>query len=217
MAKFSLYEQLLRLYPKSYKQQYGDQMCQTLKDMLDDAADGTERKKIWARAITELPTSIAKAQFSYVGGIMQNETPHYVKQTGLMASLLVVPFFLAFIANTVDNLLFGHNLYSSWLWNTPVLVTWILLLPSLALVLSGGSLLRFIFWDKWPSHGSLSNRIFDAKHNWPVVVPLVIAVGVLCLVAFHDSAHCLVGNPVRELRNFHQTWQCTTGGFLGGK
>jgi hypothetical protein len=217
MAKFSLYKHLLKLYPDSYRRQYGDQMSQTLTDMLGSAVDGTERRKIWAKAIAELPISITKAQLNYVGGIMQNETPHYVKQAGLAASLLVAPFFLALIANSVDNLLFGHNLYNSWVWNTPVLATWILLLPALALVLSGGSLLRLIVWDRQAGQASLAKRMFDTKHSWPVVLPLVVALGILCLLAFHDSAHCLVGNPVRELRNLHQTRQCITNGFLGGK
>jgi hypothetical protein len=208
------YESFLRLYPEPYRNSYGKQMRQTFEDMLADASSDSERRAIYRRVALNLPVSIAHAQLSYLGGIMQTETPNYVKRTGLLTAALIVPFFLAVITNAFNEAVYGHDLDSSWLWSTPALFTWVLILPAMAVVLA---LVVYVRFTMVCNQSNLFKRIFNVRVTWPVVVPGVLAIGILFFLVFHDSAHCIIGNPVRIVHNPHQTWQCISSGFFGGK
>lgn len=146
---------------------------------------------------------------------MQTETPRYVKKTGLTAAALVAPFFFAVTANSISMWILNRNLENSWVWSTPILVGWVLILPAAAFIIAFSGYLRLAFADNLKS--SIVRRLFDYKHSWPVTIPALVALGILAVLVFHDSAHCLIGNPIETARNASQTWRCVDGGLFGGK
>ena len=62
-----IYRTTLYLYPKAYRREYGEQMVQTLQDMLDDNESSMERVAIWLRITTELPLSVLKENINNIG------------------------------------------------------------------------------------------------------------------------------------------------------
>ncbi|HEX7368312.1 MAG TPA: hypothetical protein VF261_01495 [Candidatus Saccharimonadales bacterium] len=215
-SRFAWYAWLLRLYPKAYREKYADQMVQTLGDMLDDQPTRAGKMFVWLRIAWDLPVGIVSQNTLALGDSVSRETPGYVRQSGLLAMFLLLPFFAAVVANEMAVLLMGHTLYGSWLWSTPVLMAWVLVLPAIACAVAAAGFVRYVL----PGRGraaSFLRRIGDIKRTWPVVVVGLCALGIICMLFFHDSVHCWVQNPVHFAAHIHETWQCTTQGFLGGK
>src|SRR5262249_42336425 len=125
------------------------------------------------------------------------------------------PFAATITANGLDKLINNHTLYNSWLWSRAALVMWVMVLPALAFTLALASYLLFVATNK--SKQSFWRRVVDIRHTWPVLITGIIGLGIVFMLLFHDSAHCWVQNPVYFATKWHQTWQCTTSGFLGGK
>lgn len=199
--RFPIYSKILKLYPASYQQKYGEQMLQTLADMLDDAPSPMHRGVVWLRTVLDLPVSLAQQQMHYAGNAFANETPRFVRRNALVSLVLFAPFVAIVIVNDAT----AHGLYHTWLWSVGVLLTWIIVLPALGFLLSISTL--FVWLAKNHKRGILKN-LSDVRHNWPMTAAVLFGLGLLTLVFFHDSVHCVTGNPVRELRNFHDTWRC---------
>lgn len=94
--RLAIYRAALHLYPKRYRQQYGEQMVQTVADMLDDKHGTAEKGMVWLRIYCELPLSIIRENISVIGdstmhklSLMSNKRLVF----GLAAILLVVMFF----------------------------------------------------------------------------------------------------------------------------
>lgn len=201
--RFPRYSKLLHLYPAGYRKQYGEQMLQTLADMLDDSE--RSRSEVWSRLILDFPFSVIKQQLSYTGEAMTNTTPVYIKRTAVLGAWLVAPFFVFVILNS----LMHNRLHQSWAWHSDALFIWLVLLPSLAAIFNLGALLR---WVQTRRKIGAWRALLDIRSNWPVLAMAIVAVGILGVVFFHDSVHCVTGNPIRELHNPHQTWQCIARG-----
>lgn len=206
--RFPRYSKLVALYPAAYKQKYGDQMLQTLADMLDHAPTKTQRIGVWARLSADFPPSIAHQQFSYIGGIMTNEMPNYVRRNAAIGAAMLVPFMLALVANSVDRIVDHHALYHSWLWSMPLLAVWVLWLPMLAAVIALATLSVFLVRQSKARRISWLKVLFDIRHNWPLLAIGFIGIAILGMVFFHDSVHCITGNPIREIHNPHATLRC---------
>jgi hypothetical protein len=203
--RFPHYRKLLQLYPANYRKRYGDQMLQTLADMLDDAPTRAQKLTVWSRVAFDTPVSVAKQQLIYTGEVMDHEMPSYIKRNAIISAALLVPFMLALIANSADQLANGSTLYYSWLWRMPVLGIWVLYLPLAAAVIAFVSLAIFL---KRTKHRNWLRAVLDIRHDWPVVIVLLAGVSILGLVQLHDTVQCVAGNPLREAHQLHQTWQC---------
>jgi len=206
-SRYSVYARLLMLYPASYRQQYSDQMLQTLEDMLDHTS-GIERQLIWLKVLGELPFSVARQQYSYLGGIMVHNTPTYIKRSSLAGAVLLLPFFMFVVLNSLTN----HALNNSTLWQRGVLFTWIILFPSVALLINAMAFVVWLIHTPGRQKAKLWSRLFDVAQSWPMLLISVLAVGILAVVFFHDSVHCVTGNPISELQNWHTTLRCIRQG-----
>jgi hypothetical protein len=206
-SRFPVYSKILQLYPASYRQRYEKEMLQTTADMLDDAPSTLAKIGIWSRLALDLPLNVLKQQAVYAGGIMQDEMPHFVKRNGLISGVMLLPFFAALSANSLDKLINNHTLFNSWLWRTPILGIWVIYLPTFALLLAGSTYLTYIL--KNPSKKSFINRILDIAHSWPVLLTGLIALGILFILVFHDSFRCWVQTPAHLASHWNQTWQCS--------
>ncbi len=205
--RFPRYSKLLNLYPQVYKDRYAHEMLQTMADMLDEP--NANKFAIWVWTSVDLLLSITKQQVQYAGGIFMNETPKYLNVTGAISGLLVMPFIAALVANSLDRVINNHTLYHSWVWSTPVIKFWVLYLPITALFIAAVSYLVYFIRQK---RTPLLKRLLDIKHSWPIIIPAVFALGILFVLAFHDSVHCVSGNPFHEISNYHQTLQCIKRG-----
>lgn len=139
---------------------------------------------------------------------MRSETPRYIKRNALLSSVLLLPFLAVLAANGLDKLINNRDLYNSWLWHAPVLRIWIIILPALAFLFVAASYIAFIIKGS-SSKQSWFKKMFDIRHMWPIILPGLIAFGVLFLVEFHDSTQCWVQTPGHLMTHISQTWQCT--------
>jgi len=204
--RFPRYSKLLSLYPSNYRQNYGEQMLQTLADMLDDP----ERSKtaVWSRLTLDFPLSLLKQQLIYTGEVMAMDTPYYVKRSAVVGSALVAPFFIFLALNGIMH----NRLQHSWVWNSWFLFVWLILLPAIAALANIQALVR-----SRQAAGTAQNKRavgVTARSSWPALTILLVSLGILGIVFFHDSVHCVTGNPYRELHNWHATWQCIQNGTV---
>lgn len=206
--RFPLYRKLLLLYPQAYREQYGDQMLQTLADMLDDAPSPAQKLSVWTRVSIDMPMSVLKQQLTYTGEVMTHEMPAYIKRNAVISALLLVPFLTALIANGADKIIRNNTLYHSWLWRMPVLGIWVLYLPLIATAITFASLVTLLVQRKRTQQSGWLRTLLDLRRNWPVLAVLFAGTCIVTLVQLHDTTQCVVGNPVRETRQWHQTWHC---------
>jgi hypothetical protein len=67
MPKYRLYRALLQLYPRRFRDHYGQEMVQVLDDLLAEEASVTARTAVWLRVYSELPYSIIYENISNLG------------------------------------------------------------------------------------------------------------------------------------------------------
>ncbi len=209
--RFPIYSRLLRLYPNAYRERYQTEMLRTLADMLDGAATEPERFRIWVRSAVDLPLSIAQQNLITAGEVMAMEMPSYIKVSGWVSGWLLMPFFAALTANLLDRVLYGHNLYHSWLWSYPVAALWVMILPAVALAVSASAFAVHMIRQA----GNRSRRGWRAWivcQDWPVMTAGTIALAILLILFFHDSVHCFVQNPITTLNHWGQTLSCARRG-----
>lgn len=206
--RFPVYSKILKLYPESYVSRYEKELLQTTADMLDDTSSHFARFIIWSRIAINLPFNLSKQQIQYVGGIMNKETPTYIKLISLLCALLLLPFFSALIANGLDKVINNHTLYGSWVWSFSVIRIWVLVLPVIAALLA---LITFGIYilghkNKRNKKDGLLVRNLDIKHSWPILFIGIAAFGILFMLRFHDSFACWVQIP-RHYLSHHNVGQ----------
>jgi hypothetical protein len=204
-SRFSRYRLLLKLYPTAYRREYETQILQTLADMLDDPE--RSHAAVWTRAVLDLPTSVIRQQLSYTA-VALTTTPNYLKHSARTGAWLVAPFFLLVALNSLS----GRALRHTVLWHSNVLFMWLILLPSIAVLLNLAAWLRWVQQSRRETHVGTWRVITDIRRSWPALAIVIIGLSIITFVYGHDSAHCLTGNPLSELRNAHQTLQCLQRG-----
>ena len=200
--RFPRYRQLLRLYPKAYRDRYGEQHLQALADMLDDQPTSGGRAGVWLKISFDFPVSLAHQT------IALNDTPQYLRLTGLISGLLLIPFLAALTANAFDQAVNHQTLYHSWVWSLPVLRLWVLILPMIAVALSAVAFLVYLYRETQARKVSLLAALFNLRKNWPVALAGAAALGILFILFFHDSVHCFVQNPAHLVTHWHAAWVC---------
>lgn len=211
MSNLKIYRNLLRLYPKNYRDQYAEQMTQTLEDMLENEPSRIARARLWLRSSYELPFSIINQNILAIGDNSMHPE-NYLKRNGLVATALMAPFVAAIVASNINTIIYGNNLQSSWLWATPTILLWAIILPALAFIIC---LASYIYYAK-SAKGSLSKRLLSIGKTWPIIAAGIIGLGIVMFVFFHDSASCLQQDPIRTIHNPSQTYQCIKNRTFGG-
>ena len=207
-----LYRQLIKLYPKRYRARYANQIMQTLEDMLADQPNESARRLIWLQAYADLPSSIIQQHITILGGLFMDETPSYIKTNAIIGSGLMAPFFIL----VASGLLHNQHLTGNQIWMLIVMIC-LLVLPAIAFLLNAGSYLKWLNTRSGNGRPNVWGRLFDVKHTWPMVTVGGLGLLLFLFVPFHDSAHCMVGNPVCIVHNPNETWQCVDHGFMGGR
>jgi hypothetical protein len=202
---YHLYSIAQKLYPAPFRAAYSKEQLQTLTDMLDHAGSSPERLLVWLRVWTDLAPSIVVEQINYQGTLFMNETPKFLKTASIISALMLVPFLLAISANAIDRLVFHHNLYNSWLWHFPFLGLWVVWLPQAALLIA---LVSFIAYLVQGHDGGWLHRALNLHRTWIIVLPGLIALGIMFLLAFHDSVQCLKVSPAYLVTHTQSVYRC---------
>ncbi len=139
-------------------------------------------------------------------------TPNFVKRNSIISAAMLVPFFLALIANYVDGLITNGNLYSSIFWHGLALKLWVLYLPLMALLIASLSYAVYLFGNG--AKGGFITKLTDVTHSWPLLISGVLAFAIPFVLIFHDSGRCWLRSPVPISPYFRQSWKCTVGNSL---
>lgn len=89
---YRVYRTLLHLYPKSHRAAYGDQMLQTLDDLLSDQHSAYGRIAVWLRVAYELPINVIEENLNSMGEISVNKLTKISNRQlwyGIFALLLI--------------------------------------------------------------------------------------------------------------------------------
>jgi hypothetical protein len=201
-----IYQQILRAYPASYRDKYERQMLETAEDMLADARTPYQKITVFVRLAIDTPVSVTKQQFASVGGIMTNQTPTYVKQSSLVSGALLLPFFVLIVVNALTHIF----TVATDPWKTVLYIS-VFFLPVAALMLS---VITFVAWiqDRHTHGVRVATSLHDIAHGWPMITTLLIALVIVGFAFGHDSVHCVAGNPIKTVRNTHQTMECISRG-----
>jgi hypothetical protein len=197
------------LYPLSYRRRYEEEILLAATDMLSEAPSRKAKLAVRIRLATDLPINIGKQQLIVLGERGFTQAPSYVKYNGYVAALLLLPFFLALIANAAAKLFVGHTLYHSLLWRAPYVGLWVLYFPMVALLLTAGSYAMYITRHCVDNKISLTERFLDIRRLWPVLLTGIVAYALLFIVFFHDSGQCWMRSPWHAATHMKQSLECT--------
>lgn len=100
---YPAYRIMLHLYPKSYRQEYGEQMLQTLQDMLDETTGSLDRLAIWLRVIAETPLSVIKENISNIGEGSMNKLTKIPNRQLAIGVLSIAILFIGFMVGVGRN------------------------------------------------------------------------------------------------------------------
>jgi len=165
--RFKVYAKLLYVYPSGYRKQYGQQLLQTVADMVDDAPSTYERFIVWLRIGLDLPATVCKEHFQVIGGFMYAKNSHQINRNTLVSGAL---FLLPVILLTINHMLIlsgpGRGLPAH-----PFIVA-TTIFPVLAVGLSSFTLYTLLRSDK-------KLRTNNLRRSWPL--GLVFAASLLLL------------------------------------
>lgn len=120
----------------------------------------------------------------------------------MLGALMLAPFFVVVIGNVLSN----YQIADSTGWNRFFFFL-IFILPLMAFVLNTAAL-----WQ-WASHRkNFWHSLLDFKRSWATIAIALLALAIAVFVPFHDSVHCVSGNPIKEIHNPSQTLKCIKQG-----
>ncbi len=134
---------------------------------------------------------------------MSNETPYYLKRNAIIGAVLLAPFFIVIASNVLSH----NSLANSNGWMR-FFFTLLVILPAIAFFLNAATFIKWAHERKT----SFWKSLFDFSHNWPALLTAGLALLIVLFVPFHDSTHCVTGNPITELRKWHSTLHCIQTG-----
>ncbi|HSX15792.1 MAG TPA: hypothetical protein VLF40_03300 [Candidatus Saccharimonadales bacterium] len=82
-----VYRALLRLYPKAHRKEYGEQMVQTLDDML---ADHQDKFTIWLRVGSELPLNVIEEHINNLEEIKVGTILKSNKRSAIVVGVAII-------------------------------------------------------------------------------------------------------------------------------
>lgn len=188
----TIYRYALKLLPVAYRDHYAEPMLQTLKDMMTDQSSQRAKWKVWLRTMLDLPITTAY-QYAETGGITMNHAPNYAKRGTIASAVLLLPFVIIVILNSI------HLLTKPW---NRVGYLSVFIMPAVALLLNLVILGRLLVsHDLWPR---LKN-IKQFQNNWILFTVPLLAFAIVLFAFGHDKAHCLadsrLNNVVQCVRN----------------
>jgi hypothetical protein len=197
-----LYELLLLLYPETYRIKFGREMLYTFQDMRDEerAKRGMAGVGFWSGILFD---TLLSAVHEHREVIRKDGMKKYLYQTlklnnyNLVSLVLLLPYFIMACIDFTGRILQGNlghynpatfdALSQTPLYWYPILFTWVILFPILAIVISLIPLAMNGKKMAWPGIAYL-------RQNPGSVILITIAVLLLAMMKLHDFLPCLVHN-----------------------
>ncbi len=165
--RFKVYAKLLYLYPSGYRKQYGEQLLQTVADMVDDAPSTYERFIVWLRIGLDLPVTACKEHFQIIGDFMYAKNNHQINRNTFISGVLIL---LPVILVAINRMLMLSGPGRGMPTYPLIVITTIF--PVLAVGISGFTLYTLLRSDK-------KLRTNNLRKSWPL--GLVFAASLLLL------------------------------------
>jgi hypothetical protein len=182
----AIYKQALKLLPTGYRDRYGEPMVRTLEDMMSDQTTVMGQWNVWLRTMLDLPITTAY-QYVQIGGNTMNQAPNYARQGTMLSAVLLVPFIVVVILNSIHPLatsLSGLGYFC------------VFVLPVIALLLGLAILGRLIAaHDLW----SRLKSIKQLQNNWILFAVPILAFAMVSFAFGHDSAHCITDGQLNKI------------------
>lgn len=193
---------LISFYPIRYQKQFGTEMQLLFLDVYSEELikKGRVGAIFWLSQIADLTKSIIIQHFFM---LQKNGLKKYLRQEGhinkynFWGGLLLLPILSIFIIDTISRITQGdlthYNrpvyafLSHTFLYSYPVLFTWVILFPLLAILIN----LIPIILNSQKKHASLVDLSFLAKNIISVIL-ICIGLGFLIIIKFHDFAPCTI-------------------------
>lgn len=191
------YRKLLWLYPKSYRQNYAEQIAQTFDDMVH--GESSRRKRAWliAKEYLTLPGNVIEqhvAEASHKGGLSNKAF------AALISLILFAPFVAAFVADEISERLYHSHSFASWLWSPLAVFIWLIVLPVASLFISLTAYLLLIL-RKSIQRSKITLQLREA---WLLIVVILFSAGLLLAVLYRDGFSCVQGTS----KSSTQVFQC---------
>ncbi len=205
-----IFNVLLLFYPASYRKKYGNEVRLVFYEMYQEELQKKGRVSIefWLFQVNDIAKSVIE---QHIDEIRKKGVKIYLKQTlhinkyNVIGGILLFPIFtmtgLEIISRIVQGDLFHYNrpfyrlLSHSPLYWFPILFTWVILFPLLAIVVN----LLPLLMDMRKRHVHILNVSFFKRHMFSLAI---LAIGALFFIAMqlHDFAPCfLIGLTKRGI------------------
>jgi hypothetical protein len=197
-----LYELLLLLYPEPYLKKFGREMLYTFQDMRDEeqSRHGMVGVAFWSSILID---TLLSALHEHREVIRKDGMKKYLYQTlklnnyNLVSLVLLLPYFVMMVIDLTGRVLQGdlrhYNpatyaaLSQTPLYWYPILFTWVIIFPILAIIIS------LIPLALNSGKVSVPGIAYLRQYTGSVIL-IMIAVLLLAMVKLHDFLPCLVHN-----------------------
>jgi hypothetical protein len=132
--RFPFYSKLIRLYPATYRRQYGPQILQTFADMMDEPGlSRTARIKLRTHAYTDITKSIVRQwHLKNNRNLLRNPRRYIVKRL-IVIAVLITPLLASIVVSAVrPQYIAQPGIYSHIFDSSFGILLWLELLPLLA-------------------------------------------------------------------------------------
>lgn len=204
---YIFFKNLLLLYPDTYRKTFEEEILITFEDMYQEKLlqDGEIGITFWFQIYMDI---VINALEQHRQLLKKQGMKKYTQQTlhinkyNIIGGLLLLPFFSVFLINVSARIAQGdlthynrpvYSLLShSLLYWFPVLFTWVILFPTLAIIINLVPLIKNII----KKHGSLFDFSF-IRQNAITLLILAVGIGFLAIIKLHDFAPCFVHGILR--------------------
>ncbi len=216
--KQSMYETLLRLYPDQYRKRFDEQMLFVFQDQYEEelAKQGHIGSGFWFSVAVDVMYSAA---VEHINTMRKQGMKKYVRNTlhinnyNIVGGILLLPIFVVFSIDVFARIAQGdlthynRPVYAFMshtpFYQFPILLTWVLIFPLLAIVINLVPLVK---------HAIATRRKFIGiafiQKNVLGIFLVLMALGFLTILALHDFAPCVVnGILAGHLPQFFQLVQ----------
>lgn len=198
-----LYRLLLCAYPLKHRREYGEQLDQLFGDLYrDEKARKHIGLSFWMRMISDTGQSAA---VEHVAAIREEGMNTYLQnylhlnRWNLIGAFLLLPIFTMAVIDTITRLApagrnaIMENIYHSPLYYAPVLRTWVLVFPIIALILNALPLAVSV---RKAEKGTSSLSLI--RNNIATLIVFGAAACFLVVLKLHDFAPCVLHNLLKQ-------------------
>jgi hypothetical protein len=193
-----IYQKLLLLYPKYFRDIYGEEMLQVFQDMYK------EQNNIffWPNLILDTLTNAGKQHSILIqkhGLKKYGQETFHITPHNTIGALLLLPFFLMFALDATARIMQGNlshpnpiiyeKLFRTIFFNPPAIVLWAIIFPLSATVINLFSLIPKI--QKYRGNVISLNFI---KTTTPTIAIIGTGLCFFTIIIGHDFIPCMVNN-----------------------